>query len=102
VFRMVYVLIYMGLYLLYSIPTLHKVKRLDVNMSVEERDGIIHDLPKRWSRGIMKRTGSNVHIRGQESIPTGPVLFVANHSGCLGRDENRIIIKKVQPYAGPF
>lgn len=80
-FRMVYVLIYMGLYLLYSIPTLQKVKRLDRNMSVEERDGIVHDLPKRWSRGIMKRTGSNVHIKGQEAIPAGPVLFVANHSG---------------------
>ena len=80
-FRMMYVLIYMGLYLMYSIPTLRKVKNLSSKMTVDERDRIIHDLPKRWSRGIMKRTGSNVHISGQESIPQGPVLFVANHAG---------------------
>ncbi|WP_244668172.1 lysophospholipid acyltransferase family protein [Bacillus sp. NTK074B] len=78
---MIYVLIYMGLYLLYSVPTLQKVKKLDSSMSVRMRDQIIHDLPKRWSRGIMKRTGSNVHISGHESIPEGPVLFVANHAG---------------------
>ncbi|MCA1058423.1 1-acyl-sn-glycerol-3-phosphate acyltransferase [Rossellomorea aquimaris] len=78
---MMYVLIYMGLYLLYSIPTLQKVKKLDENLTVEKQDLIIHELPKRWSRGIMKRTGSNVHISGLKSIPVGPVLFVANHAG---------------------
>ena len=79
--RMIYVLIYMGVYLLYSIPTLQKVKKLDSSMPVKIRDHIIHELPKRWSRGIMKRTGSNIQISGQESIPEGPVLFVANHVG---------------------
>ncbi len=80
-FRMIYVLIYMCLYLLYSIPTLYKVKRLSGVMKVEERDRIIHELPKRWSKGIMKRSGSTVYITGQQYIPKGPVLFVSNHVG---------------------
>ncbi|PFA70183.1 1-acyl-sn-glycerol-3-phosphate acyltransferase [Bacillus sp. AFS015802] len=71
----------MGIYLLYSIPTLRKVKKLGGHMPVEERDKIVHALPKRWSRGIMKRTGSHVHTKGQEYIPEGPVLFVSNHAG---------------------
>lgn len=81
VFRMIYVLIYMCLYLIYSLPTLQKVKRLGSDIPVEERDRMIHRLPKEWSRGIMKRTGSTVHISGQQHIPEGPVLFVANHAG---------------------
>ncbi|NMH70420.1 1-acyl-sn-glycerol-3-phosphate acyltransferase [Bacillus sp. RO3] len=78
---MIYVLAYMCVYLIYSIPTLQRVKRLGSDVPVEERDRIIHSLPKRWSRGIMKRTGSKVYLRGQHNIPQGPVLFVANHEG---------------------
>ncbi len=80
-FRMMYVLIYMCVYLIYSLPTLQKAKRLGSDIPVEERDRMIHRLPKEWARGIMKKTGSAIHISGQQHIPDGPVLFVANHGG---------------------
>ncbi|WP_456274317.1 lysophospholipid acyltransferase family protein [Bacillus sp. AK031] len=79
--RFLYVLIYMALYLIYSIPTLTKVKKLDSSMSVEEEDVIKHAMPKRWARGIIIRTGTKVKVTGNHHIPAGPVLFVSNHEG---------------------
>ncbi len=79
--RMIYVFIYMSSYLLYSIPTLYKLRKLDPDMTVENQDKLLHALPKHWAKGIMKRTGANVTVSGKENIPNGPVLFVANHEG---------------------
>lgn len=80
-FRLLAFLGYMVGYLIYSLPTLAKVKKLDTSLSVSERDRLIHQLPTRWSQTIMKITGSNVQIHGQEHIPDGPVVFVCNHEG---------------------
>ncbi len=80
-FRLLAFVSYMVGYLIYSIPTLAKIKKLDPNLSVEERDRFIHQLPAKWSRTIMKITGSNIQLKGQENIPDGPVVFVSNHEG---------------------
>lgn len=80
-FRLIAFVGYMVGYLIYSLPTLAKVKKLDQNLAVAEKDKIIHQLPAKWSRTIMKITGSKVHVTGQELIPDGPVVFVCNHEG---------------------
>ena len=41
----------------------------------------MHAMPKRWAKGIIKRTGTNVKVTGDDAIPEGPVLFVSNHEG---------------------
>ncbi|MEH7109446.1 MULTISPECIES: lysophospholipid acyltransferase family protein [Bacillaceae] len=79
--RLITCFLYMSGYLIYSIPTLRKMKRLSKNIPVSERDLLIHKVPKMWSRTIMKITGSRVSVEGQEFIPDGPVVFVANHEG---------------------
>lgn len=50
-------------------------------MTVEEKDTIIHQKPKHWAKTLVKLTGSNIEVVGQEKIPNGPVLFVSNHQG---------------------
>lgn len=72
---------YMSSFLIYSIPNLLKMKKLNDELPVAERDRLIHEMPKRWSRTIMKITGSNVTVQNQELIPEGPVVFVCNHEG---------------------
>ncbi|MBP2241252.1 1-acyl-sn-glycerol-3-phosphate acyltransferase [Cytobacillus eiseniae] len=79
--RLLAFLIYMMSYLVYSLPTLSKMKKLHPEMPVDERDRLIHQTPSKWSKTIMKITGSHVQVKGQELIPDGPVVFVCNHEG---------------------
>jgi 1-acyl-sn-glycerol-3-phosphate acyltransferase len=79
--RLVLCFLYMSGYLIYSIPTLRKMRNLKSDLPVEEKDKIIHEVPKKWSRTIMKITGSEVVVEGQEYIPHGPVVFISNHEG---------------------
>jgi 1-acyl-sn-glycerol-3-phosphate acyltransferase len=76
-----YFFLYFFAYLIYSLPTLKKVKQLPPTMSVDERDRVQHDLPKRWARNLVGITGSTITVTGNEHIPNGPVLFVSNHQG---------------------
>ncbi|MDZ5473133.1 lysophospholipid acyltransferase family protein [Bacillus sp. 31A1R] len=80
-FRLIACFLYMSGYLVYSLPTLAKMKKLNANLPVEEKDKIIHKVPKYWSKTIMKITGSNIRVEGQELIPNGPVVFISNHEG---------------------
>lgn len=80
-FRFIAFLGYMVGYLVYSLPNLSKLKKLDKELPVEQRDRLIHQVPAKWSRTIMKITGSTVDVKGQELIPDGPVVFVCNHEG---------------------
>lgn len=57
------------------------MKKLPLNMPVEQRDRITHEVPKKWAATFMKLTGSNVIIHGKENIPDGPVVFICNHEG---------------------
>ncbi|WP_456279029.1 lysophospholipid acyltransferase family protein [Bacillus sp. AK128] len=80
--RTIYGFSYMWLYLAYSIPTLLKWKRSSLDhLSVKERDELVHDIPKRWAKGVVKTSGARVSVEGEEFIPDGPVLFVSNHQG---------------------
>ena len=79
--RLIAFLVYMMGYLVYSLPTLAKMKKLNPEMPVSERDQLIHQTPNKWSSTIMKITGSTVEVKGQEFLPDGPVVFVCNHEG---------------------
>ncbi|KOP83125.1 acyl-phosphate glycerol 3-phosphate acyltransferase [Bacillus sp. FJAT-21945] len=79
--RLIAFVVYMISYLVYSLPTLAKMKKLHPEMPVAERDRLIHQLPSKWSSTIMKITGSKVEVKGQEFLPEGPVVFVCNHEG---------------------
>lgn len=79
--RLIACFLYMSGYLIYSIPNLIRMKKLSAEIPVAERDSMIHAMPKKWSRTIMKITGSKVTVEGAELIPGGPVVFIANHEG---------------------
>ncbi|KAA0550133.1 1-acyl-sn-glycerol-3-phosphate acyltransferase [Bacillus sp. BGMRC 2118] len=80
--RTIYGFTYMWLFLIYSIPTLVKWKKATFeHMSVKERDALVHNLPKRWAKGVVKTSGARVEVKGEELLPDGPVLFVSNHQG---------------------
>lgn len=68
-------------YLIYSLPTIKKVEKIDTPMTVEEKDTLMHQKPKHWAKTLVKLTGSHIEVVGQEKIPNGPVLFVSNHQG---------------------
>ena len=69
-------------YLLYSMPLLNKIKkRKEAHLSVEEQDRLDHQLPKKWAHTLVKISGADVTVTGEEHIPAGPVLLVANHEG---------------------
>ncbi|WP_174732933.1 lysophospholipid acyltransferase family protein [Mesobacillus harenae] len=79
--RLIACFLYMSGYLVYSIPKLKIVNRLPADMPVNERDRIAHVTPQKWSKTIIKLTGSKVDVYGEEKLPEGPVVFVCNHEG---------------------
>ncbi|MCG1023158.1 lysophospholipid acyltransferase family protein [Sutcliffiella horikoshii] len=79
--RTIWWFVYFFCYLIYSLPTIKKVKKLDPTLTVEEKDTIIHQKPKHWAKTLVKLTGSEIEVIGEEKIPQGPVLFVSNHQG---------------------
>lgn len=68
-------------YLPFTIKDLRYIKKQKDKLSVAEYDLLVHQQPKKWAYGILKRTKSTFHVEGLEHIPDGPVLFVSNHEG---------------------
>ncbi|WP_079509464.1 lysophospholipid acyltransferase family protein [Mesobacillus jeotgali] len=79
--RLLACFLYMGGYLLWSIPKLSSLKRLPDDLNPEKKKLLIHETPKHWARTFMALTGSEVEIQGLHHIPEGPVLFASNHEG---------------------
>ena len=79
--RTIYRFLYFFGFLLYRIPTLNRLKKLDPSLDVQEKDKIIHQLPQYWARRLVEMTNSTVKVNGVENLPEGPVLFVSNHQG---------------------
>ncbi|MFT9497777.1 lysophospholipid acyltransferase family protein [Anaerosolibacter sp.] len=74
--------IYFGLYLLGTVPALMKVKSLDQQGRIQERDKIIHQTARGWAKSLVNFTGAQIQVTGEENIPKeGSVLFVSNHQG---------------------
>lgn len=68
-------------YLPFSLKDLRNVQKQKNQLSINEYDALVHQQPKKWAKGILKRTKSTFHVEGLEMIPEGPVLFVSNHEG---------------------
>lgn len=79
-FRALVFFTYFWLYLFYSIPTLNKVKSLHKQNRQEESERIANEIASKWSRVLVKISGTKVILEGEENIPRNePVLFVSNH-----------------------
>jgi 1-acyl-sn-glycerol-3-phosphate acyltransferase len=75
--RTLAIYIYAGLLVLGTIFQLQRAKKLKKKLSHEQ----LFIQPSRVSRKVFERTGSTVEVHGQEKLPEGAVLFVANHQG---------------------
>lgn len=79
--RLIACFLYMGGYLVCSIPKLSRLKKLPADMPLDQRNLLIHETPKNWAKTFMFLTGSEVEVKGGHYIPDGPVLFASNHEG---------------------
>jgi 1-acyl-sn-glycerol-3-phosphate acyltransferase len=79
--RLIACFLYMGGYLVYTIPRLSRLKRLPEDLKPDIKKQLIHDTPKKWAKTFMALTGSQVEVEGLHHIPEGPVLFASNHEG---------------------
>ncbi|CAG9622003.1 lysophospholipid acyltransferase family protein [Sutcliffiella rhizosphaerae] len=68
-------------YMIIHLPSINKAKKISESLSLEESDRIIHEKPKTWAKELVRITGTNVEVIGEQNIPDGPVLFVSNHQG---------------------
>lgn len=68
-------------YLPFSLRDLRKIQRQKDKLTTKDYDELVHQQPKKWAKGILKRTKSTFQIEGLELIPEETVLFVSNHEG---------------------
>lgn len=74
--------LYFILYLIYSIPYLLVVKKLNNQNKILERDRIINNMAYSWSKSLIKLTGTKVTVYGHNNVPLNtPVVFISNHQG---------------------
>lgn len=65
-----------------TIPKLNKVKRLEKQGRLQERDTYVYECATQWMLDNIKRTGSTVEVKGKENLPTDQtVVFISNHQG---------------------
>lgn len=67
--------------LLVSLPTLNKVEKLDKSGDQKEKEIIVDKQVKDWAKYLVKLSGTDVTVIGEENVPSGAVLFVSNHQG---------------------
>lgn len=79
--RLIACFMYMGGYLVYTIPRLSRLKRLPEDLKPDIKKQLIHATPKKWAKTFIAITGSQVEVEGLHHIPEGPVLFASNHEG---------------------
>lgn len=74
--------IYFGISLLLLVPSMLKVKWLESHGRIEEKDALVDRKVKHWASNLLKLSGCEVEIVGDENIPKDRnVLFVSNHQG---------------------
>lgn len=63
-------------------PKLKSVKAsLEKYDTVQEKDIIAQQYPKKWAAKILKTAGVKVSVEGSQDFPEGGVLFISNHEG---------------------
>lgn len=72
--------IYFWLYQLFSIPSYLRISSIYKNDGPKEAKRLADIKAARWGEKLVKLTGSEVEVIGEENIPKdGAVVFVANH-----------------------
>src|SRR5690625_1998635 len=72
---------YATLLVLGSLFPLYKAKKLSKYNSGTQVDEIIFETPKIVSQKVLNKIGSTVDVKGNENLPDGAALYVANHQG---------------------
>ena len=72
---------YFWIYAVYSIILLAKLNRLLKQNKISEAENFSFEVTKKWSRRLIKLSGSTIEVKGLENIPDTNVLFVSNHQG---------------------
>ncbi|WP_312640466.1 lysophospholipid acyltransferase family protein [Hydrogenoanaerobacterium sp.] len=73
--------IYFWTYLVFLIPKMRKVERLDAEGRAAERDAIVQREVRNWANALLRCAGVRVHVSGLENIPDETAVFVSNHQG---------------------
>ncbi|WP_156291721.1 lysophospholipid acyltransferase family protein [Oceanobacillus salinisoli] len=71
--------VYAAILVIGTIFKLQKARNLAKKQQITDEQ--LFMVPKSVSRKIIDYTGTNVKVTGQEKLPDGAVLFVANHQG---------------------
>ena len=72
--------LYFGLSLILLIPSVLKAKYLENHGRIEEKDKLTDKTVKNWSNNLLKLSGCDVEVIGEENVPKDRnVLFVSNH-----------------------
>ncbi|QDP39329.1 lysophospholipid acyltransferase family protein [Radiobacillus deserti] len=79
--RSLLVYIYAALQILGSVPRLLTIDKKAKSVTGQKQDELYFETPKLVSQRVFKKTGSTIEVVGQENLPAGPALFVANHQG---------------------
>lgn len=78
--RTIILAIYLIPALILSIPSLMRAKALDRKGKLEERNRLAFKVVGKMSRNLIKLSGSQVKVIGEENIPNDEaVLFISNH-----------------------
>lgn len=66
-------------YLIKIIPDYLKIKKLELSGNKDVHIDAIRKSTYAWGNALLKRAHVQLNIKGEENIPSGPVLFVSNH-----------------------
>lgn len=79
-FRTIYWYSAFALTLIAHTPKWIKIKHLEKQGKIVEKEAYVHQVTKKWVQGNLKRSGATIHVEGLENIPNDRnVVFIANH-----------------------
>lgn len=73
--------IYFWAYILLSLPVSAYIWVLEKRGLNKRADQEVQGMVERWAHRLMRLAGVSVHITGQENLPEGAAVYVANHQG---------------------
>lgn len=73
--------IYFWAYILLSLPVSAYIWVLEKRGLHKRADQEVQGMVERWAHRLMRLAGVSVHITGQENLPEGAAVYVANHQG---------------------
>lgn len=72
---------YFWLYMLVAIPVSGYIWVLEKRGKAEEADRLVQRLVTNWAKRLMRFAGAKIIVTGQEDLPEGAAVYVANHQG---------------------